>query len=338
MRSEMTEPATMPQHCLAAALPSWQRGASRDAILNFVQQVTDPTHPAFVPVEQRIAVFDHDGTLWLEKPSVTELVFIKDLFRHTPRPAVDGALNKGRSGFWLARGWRRIRFGFAWLMQNLLRDGRWLLQEYLAGISTDEYQHWARRWLAQAKHPRFNRLYTELTYQPMQEVLQLFAAHQFKNYIVSGGSNYFIRAMCQPCYQITPPYAIGSQLRTRVRERHGQLQVELQPIPWFFDNHNGKVLAIENRIDLHPIAAFGNSSGDVAMLRWTSQQPVHLCMLVQHTDAEREYCYSPGQATLAAAKQYGWQVIDMKQDWRVVFNFEHSTDPREGVKGAGIIQ
>jgi phosphoserine phosphatase len=310
------------------ALPSWQHGENRDAILSFLARVTDPTHADFVPVEQRIAVFDHDGTLWLEKPEVTELVFIKDLFRHhAQESAPDASQTSGqRAGRWLLRLWRKIRFAIAWLLQNILRDGRWLLREYLAGVSTDEYQQWARQWLASAKHPRFNRLYTELTYQPMQEVLQLFAAHQFKNYIVSGGSNYFVRALCQPCYRITPPYAIGSQLRTKVRERHGVLQVELQPIPWFFDNHNGKVLAIENRIDLRPIAAFGNTSGDVAMLRWTGQQPVHLCMLVHHTDAAREYCYSPGQPTLNAAKQYGWQVIDMKQDWRVIFRFDHPTD------------
>lgn len=311
---------------MAEELPSWQPGARRDAILAFLQQVTDKNHPNYVDEAHRIAVFDHDGTLWVEKPTVTELVFIKDLFRFTPKPEADSQQNLGhRAGFCLARLWHKLRYGFAWLMQNVLRDSRWLLQEYLAGVSTDEYQHWAGKWLASAKHPRFNRLYTELTYQPMLEVLQLFAQHQFKNYIVSGGSNYFVRAVCQPCYQITPPYAIGSQLRTKVRQRHGKLQVELQPIPWFFDNHNGKVLAIENRIDLRPIAAFGNTSGDVAMLRWTAQQPVHLCMLVHHTDAVREYSYSPGQPTLDAANQYGWQVIDMKQDWRVVFSFEQST-------------
>ncbi len=307
-----------------AVLPSWRHGARRDAILHFLQQVTDPSHSSYVPVEQRIAVFDHDGTLWVEKPRVTELTFIADFFRHNATQpsgqALPNALHQTSAPARRLELWcKRLRLMLAHLLHNILHDGRWLWHEYLSGVSIDEYQHWASAWLAQARHPRFNRRYIELTYQPMLELLELFAAHDFKNYIVSGGSNYFVRAMSLSCYNIAPPYVIGSQLRTKVRERYGQLQVELQPIPWFLDNHNGKVLAIENRIDLRPIAAFGNSNGDVAMLRWTSQQPQHLCMLVHHTDAEREYRYSPGQDTLDAAQQYGFHLIDMQQDWLTMF-------------------
>jgi hypothetical protein len=301
-------------------LPSWQAGPTRDAILQFIQRVTREGD-GFVPIAQRIAVFDHDGTLWVEKPMVTELVFISDLLRHQPAQTITtgSSFCSGIFGKHLGCFLSYLRHWFALMMRQLLSDSRWLLREFIDGISTDEYQHWAKDWLKVAKHPRFNRLYPELVYQPMLEVLALFEQHGFKNYLVSGGSNYFIRAMSEHSYQIPVEQAIGSQLLTRVSEHHGRLQVELKPVPWFLDNGSGKVLAIESRIDRQPIAAFGNSSGDIQMLRWTGQYPGALCMLVHHTDAVREYQYGPGQKTLTAAANFGWHLIDMKDDWLRVF-------------------
>jgi phosphoglycolate phosphatase-like HAD superfamily hydrolase len=305
-------------------LPSWHEGPNKQAILDFIRNVTDENSPHYVAVSARIAVFDNDGTLWCEKPKVTEIVFIADLFKHNPEQAIasghsffGGIFGKKVGGFL-----SKLRHFLAVTIKNILADGRWLLREVIDGISTDEYKQWAERWLAQAQHPRFLRPYTELVYQPMLEVLQLFAQHGFKNYIVSGGSNYFVRAMCEPCYLIPPEQAIGSQLLTRVTDHDDQLQVEMRPIPWFFDNGAGKVLSIESRIDRHPIAAFGNSRGDIKMLRWASATPGALCMMVHHTDAEREYQYCPGNKVLDGASQYGWSMIDMKKDWREIFPAE----------------
>jgi phosphoserine phosphatase len=302
-------------------LPSWHDSANKQAILDFIQRTTDHNSPFYVEHAARIAVFDNDGTLWVEKPNVTEVVFITDLLKHNPDQAVtDGdSFFGGLFGLALGGILSKFRHFLAVKIKQILADGRWLIREFIDGLSTDEYKLWAQQWLAQAKHPRFQRPYPELVYQPMLEVLQLFAEHGFKNYIVSGGSNYFVRAMCETCYRIPPEQAIGSQLLTRLTEHHGQLQVELRPIPWFFDNGAGKVLAIESRIDRHPIAAFGNSSGDIKMLRWAGSTPGALCMMVHHTDAEREYQYSPGSKVLAAAKQYDWPLIDMKNDWRQLF-------------------
>jgi phosphoserine phosphatase len=302
-------------------LPSWHDGPNKQAILDFIQRTTDHNSPFYVEHAARIAVFDNDGTLWLEKPEVTEVVFITDRLEHHPEQAVTAGNSFFGGVFGSALGGvlSKFRHFLAVIISDILADSRWLIRAFIDGVSSDEYKLWAQSWLAQAKHPRFQRPYTELVYQPMLEVLKLFAEHGFKNYIVSGGSNYFVRAMCEPCYLIPPEQAIGSQLLTRLTEHSGQLQVELRPIPWFFDNGAGKVLAIESRIDRQPIAAFGNSSGDIKMLRWASSTPGALCMMVHHTDAEREYQYSPGSKVLDAANQYGWPLIDMKNDWRQIF-------------------
>ncbi len=304
-------------------LPSWQEGPNKQAILDFVKAVTNPASQHFVAIPDRIAVFDNDGTLWLEKPRVTEIVFISDLLKQqltasTPGHSFFGGLFGQKLGGTLSK----LRHLIAVTLDNLWSDGRWLLRECIDGIGTDDYKQWAAQWLTQSTHPRYLRRYTELVYQPMQEVLQLFAQHGFKNYIVSGGSNYFVRAICQPCYQIPLEQAIGSELRTRLTTMQGKLRVEMRPIPWFLDNGAGKVLSIESRIDRRPIAAFGNSSGDINMLRWTSATPGALCMMVQHTDAKREYQYCPGRKVLDGARRYGWSMIDMKNDWRVVFPIE----------------
>lgn len=305
-------------------LPSWREGKNKQAILDFIQRTTECGSPFYVEKAARIPVFDNDGTLWLEKPRVTEVVFITDLLKLNPEQAItDGSsFFGGIFGPVVGKYLSRLRHFLALKIKQTLSDGRWLIREFIDGISTDEYKGWAQTWLTQAKHPRFRRPYTELVYQPMLEVLQLFARHGFKNYIVSGGSNYFVRAMCEPCYHIPPEQAIGSQLLTRLTDHNGQLQVELRPIPWFFDNGAGKVLAIESRIDRHPIVAFGNSSGDIKMLRWAGNTPGALCMMVHHTDAIREYQYSPGSKVLDAAGQYGWSLIDMKEDWLQIFPTE----------------
>lgn len=290
-------------------LPSWRHGPSRDAILSFLDAVTNIDSPCYVPPEERIATFDHDGTLWVEKPHVTELTFIKDLMQH------DEVQHKPVCGTILGF----VRHYLALFIDKVLSDARWLMHEWLDGVSTDDYKRWVQQWLSKAVHPRFHCPYVQLTYQPMLEVLALFRQQGFRNYLISGGSCYFIRAFSEQAYGIGPEQALGSQLMTRLKEKNGLMVVEMKPIPWFFDNGKGKVLCIESHIDRHPIAAFGNSSGDIAMLRWAGQAKTSLCMLVHHTDEVREYAYSPGQKTLDAAKKYQWQVVDMKEDWLEMF-------------------
>ncbi|WP_102797167.1 HAD family hydrolase [Bowmanella denitrificans] len=290
-------------------LPSWQPGLARNHILAFLERVTTPDSPEFVPPQQRIATFDNDGTLWLEKPNITELVFLKDLMRFDEKRTLPvGAGLRQRVKHWLHH-----------IHDELIEDASLLFKEFREGISTDEYHSWVADWLDKARHPRFDKPYTELTYLPMREVLQLFAAHGFKNYLVSGGSCYFIRPWCEAAYGIPPEQVIGSKLITRLSDKSGGLEVEMAPVPWFFDNGPGKVLAIESQIARRPIAAFGNSSGDIQMLRWAGTSPTSLCMLIEHTDDEREYRYSPGDDTLAAAKSHGWTKVDMQRDWRQIF-------------------
>ncbi|MBI2382049.1 MAG: haloacid dehalogenase-like hydrolase [Gammaproteobacteria bacterium] len=294
-----------------AELPSWRPGAARDAILAFLDQVTDPASAGFVPEERRIATFDNDGTLWVEKPQLTELLFIKDMLRD----------KLARDMPWHADiRWRLLRW-LTGLADRVLDDALFLVGELLKGTSTAEYRRWVMEWLATARHPRYECAYTELTYAPMRELLALFAARGFRNYLVSGGTSYFIRPWCEGSYGIPPEQVIGSRVVTRLHDRHGKLDVVLEPIPWYLDNGPGKVLAIEGQIALQPIAAFGNSSGDIAMLRWAGAAATSLCMLIHHTDGEREYCYSPGKKTLKAAQEHGWQVVDMKQDWERIFTF-----------------
>ncbi|MBT1064670.1 haloacid dehalogenase-like hydrolase [Bowmanella sp. Y26] len=291
-------------------LPSWQPGLARDAILEFIERVTHPESLDFVPQEQRIATFDNDGTLWPEKPNITELVFLKDLMRFDePRSLPIGAGLRQKIKHWLHH-----------IHDELIEDTSLLIKEFRDGISTDEYHGWVSAWLEKAVHPRFKRPYTELTYKPMREVLDLFQQAGFKNYLVSGGSCYFIRPWSQQTYGIPPEQVIGSRLVTRLVDKPDGLAVEMAPVPWFLDNGAGKVLAIESQIAKRPVAAFGNSSGDIQMLRWAGTSPTSLCVLIEHTDDIREYRYSPGDDTLAAAIAHGWTRVDMLRDWQQVFN------------------
>lgn len=300
---------------IADALPSWADSPRKTAIVNFVAQTTSPESDNYVPVEDRIAVFDHDGTLWVEKPINTEVAFFKDLLLKHPdkQPEHHGILGK-------------LEHAFEHKAMELLNDIEQLTGYLFKGLTTDEFNRVIMSWLAQAKHPRFHTLYTSLIYKPMQEVLALFHQHQFSCYIVSGGTSDFIRPWSPAVYKIQPPQVIGSSLKTCVDYRDDKMVLELEPVPFYFDNGPAKVRAINRIIGKVPVAAFGNSHGDVEMLTWAGQNPGSLAMLIHHTDAVREYKYSPdpiwhmGKSTLAIAKDRSWQVMDMKTDWLTVFN------------------
>lgn len=304
-------------------LPSWHEGKVKKAILDFIKQVTTPESIHYVEESERIATFDHDGTLWVEKPLLTQMAFYK-------RELLETDVLEGTS--FLKRGLNWFVCG----VRDLPHLVKLLLSYFYSGLTTTEYRTEVKKWLMSAKHPRYQRKYTELVYQPMQEVLQLFTAHGFTNYIVSGGSANFIRPWSEMAYNIPENRIIGSSTRTRLSQRNKNLVVKLEPFPFTFDYRSGKVLGIERRLAKQPIAAFGNSLGDVEMLRWTHPEKTSLCVLIHHTDDVREYKYKPdpwfhiGKKTLTYAQQLNWQVVDMKNDWRNVFRFEkYENTPKE---------
>lgn len=296
-------------------LPSWHEGKAKQRIIDFVQQVTNKESPYYVETENRIATFDNDGTLWVEKPLLAQLAFYKREFSNAQ---VSVKVNR----FKRLLNWLKIAFIIGIDLLKILRA------YFHSGLTTDEYREHVASWITKAKHPRYKTLYTDLVYLPMLEVLDYLAANGFTNYIVSGGTANFIRPWSEKIYKISADRIIGSSVKTRLGKHEGKLAVKLEPIPFTFEYCSGKVLGIERRLAKRPIAAFGNSLGDVDMLRWARTTEQSLCVLIHHTDEIREYKYSPdpfyhlGKKTLNVAKQLNWQVIDMKNDWKTIFEFE----------------
>jgi len=297
-------------------LPSWQEGKAKRRILKFVQQVTDETSPYFVEQEHRIATFDNDGTLWVEKPLLAQIAFYK-------RQLLDVDVLANASKFKRLLNWAKE---FILDIFDLIK----MLFAYIrSGLTTDEYRILVSKWIKDAKHPRYQRKYTDLVYLPMMELMDYLTNNGFTNYIVSGGTANFIRPWSEEIYNVSADRIIGSSVLTRLSKRDGELAVKLEPIPFSFEYRSGKVLGIERNLAKRPIAAFGNSLGDVEMLRWARTTEQSLCMLIHHTDEEREYKYGPdpfyhlGKSTLKYAQELNWQVVDMKNDWKTLFQFEH---------------
>ncbi len=307
------------QNAARDPLSYWRDGGVKTAIQAFLSDVTEVGSEFFVPETDRIAVFDNDGTLWVEKPLMTQIEFIKDQVCPDDQPE---AAHKKSSFI------DKLKDAFDDTVVDFLNDIKDLAEDVLDGVTIGEYHNEVEKWIKVTKHPRFQCLYTELTYSPMQQVLQLFRRHGFQCFIVSGGSTDFVRPWCEPTYQIPKQNVIGSSLRTRLVESDGRLDLQYLPVPFYFDNGDAKVRAIARLIGKQPIAAFGNSHGDIEMLRWAGQAKRSISCLVHHTDPEREYAYSPdpelhfGQSTLSLAKEYQWQVIDMAKDWAKIFNFD----------------
>ncbi|MCP5519564.1 MAG: haloacid dehalogenase-like hydrolase [Verrucomicrobiales bacterium] len=302
-------------------LPSWNDGPARHALVRFIERVTDRNVPTFVPAEERIAVFDNDGTLWAENPLPFQLAFVLDeLKRRVPTepelandPMVQAALT-GDLGKLLAGPHH----------DGLLR----VLGLTHAGLTTTEYAERVRAWLATARHPRLDRRYDEAVYQPMLELLAFLRDNGFKTFIVSGGGADFMRVFAEETYGIPPEQVVGSNARTRYELRaSGPVLVKTME-HLFVDDKEGKPAGIHQFIGRRPIACFGNSDGDQAMLEYTTinnPRPA-LGLIVHHTDADREYAYdanpkSSGRLVeaLADAPRRGWIVVDMQQDWNRVF-------------------
>jgi len=306
-------------------LPSWNDSQARQAIVEFVQKVTDKSSPQYVPPAERIATFDNDGTLWTEHPIYTQLAFAIDRVK---------ALAP-RHPEW------KTKQPFKAVLDNDLKAlaaaGEKGLVELVmtthAGMSTAEFEAIVADWMDKARHPRFKRLYTELAYQPMLEILSYLRANAFKTYIVSGGGIEFMRPMTEKVYGIPPEQVVGSTIQTKYEIKDGKPVLMRLPKIDFIDDKAGKPVGINKFIGRRPIAAFGNSAGDREMLEWTGAgSGARLMMLVCHDDAEREYAYGPAnglpdtkfgtfpQSLMDEAIQKGWGVISMKNDWKTIFS------------------
>ncbi len=309
----------------ASALPSWQDSNARAAILKFIGDVTRPGSPTYVAPEARIAVFDNDGTLWSEQPQPFQLMFMTDQLKaaapHHPQ-------------------WRRNPAYRALLAHDdaaLARNQKAFLQllsEANSGMTTDAYDATIHAWLANARHPKFDRLYTDLVYQPQLELLALLRANGFKVYIVSGGTSEFMRVWTEDAYGIAPEQVIGSTERLRYSARDGHAALVREPGFDFVNDGAGKPVAIYRAIGRRPILAFGNSDGDREMLEYTASSPGEtLELLLHHDDAEREFAYDRASKWARLDKAWdeanarGWIVVSMKQDWSTVYRTPEATKP-----------
>jgi phosphoglycolate phosphatase-like HAD superfamily hydrolase len=302
-------------------LPSWDDAASKRAIVEFVGKVTRQGGPDFVAPAERVAVFDNDGTLWSEHPMYVQLAF---------------ALDRVKAMAPLHPEWKDKQPFKAVLegdMKTLAESGeRGLLELVMAthaGMTSDEFEKIVSDWLATARHPRFNRPYTELVYQPMVELLAYLRASGFKTFIVSGGGVDFMRPWTERVYGVPPEQVVGSSAKTKFEMRNGRPILFRLPEVNFIDDKAGKPVGINEHIGRRPIAAFGNSDGDLEMLQWTTMSGgVRFGLIVHHTDAEREYAYDRQtpfgrlDKALDAAAINNWTVVDMKRDWKRIFAFE----------------
>jgi phosphoglycolate phosphatase-like HAD superfamily hydrolase len=309
-------------------LPSWNDGPAKQAILDFVKATTDQASPKFVPPEERIATFDQDGTLWVEHPMYTQVMFCLDRV-----PAVVKAkpeLAKVEPFKTVLSGNREAMAKFS--MQDLEK----ILAATLTGMSVDEFYAEAKKWSETARDPRWQRPYTDLTYLPMLEVLKYLRANGYKTYIVTGGGQDFVRAYAERVYGIPPEQVVGTAGGTKYGYgKDGKPFLTKEPKLLLNDNFAGKPEGIHLMIGRRPYAAFGNSPGDREMLEYTGAGPgARLMMLVLHDDAKREYTYGPAeglpdtkvgtftQALYDEAKRDGWVVISMKHDWKKIFAWE----------------
>ena len=299
-------------------LPSWNETASKKAIVAFVERVTKSGSPDFVSVPERVATFDNDGTLWAEQPMYFQMLFAlervkvlapqhpewkdKEPFASLLKGDLKGALAGGESAI--------VR----------------IVMATHSGMTTEEFEQIVKQWIATARHPTTKRPFTEMVYQPMLELLAYLRANDFKTFIVSGGGIEFMRPWTEKTYGIPPEQVVGSSIKTLFEVRDGRFVLVRLPEINFIDDKAGKPVGIQQHIGRRPIAAFGNSDGDLEMLQWTAGGPgARFCFLVHHTDAVREWAYDRksqiGQLDkgLDEAAAHGWTVMDMKNDWNTIF-------------------
>jgi hypothetical protein len=310
------------------ALPSWNDGPTKSAILQFVGKVTQEGSPDFVPEPARIAVFDNDGTLWAEQPMYFQLIFALDRVKALAPQHPE---------------WRE-KEPFASLLRGdvkgALAGGEHAAVELVmathAGMTTTEFEQLVKDWVATARHPTTRRLYTEMVYQPMLELLAYLRASGFKTFIVSGGGIDFMRPWTSAVYGIPPEQVVGSSIKTKFAMRDGTPVLVRLPQIDFIDDKEGKPVGIHEHVGRRPIAAFGNSDGDLQMLQWTTAgEGARFALYVHHTDAEREWAYDRESSFgrldkgLDEAKAKGWTIVDIKKDWKVIYPGEDQVGARQ---------
>jgi len=305
----------------ADPLPSWNEGPIKHRIVRFVTDVTTKGSEKFVPPEQRIATFDNDGCLWSEKPVYFQLLFAIDRIKQLAPQHPE---------------WKTVQPFKAVLEDDqkaILASGeRGLLQLIMAshaGMTTEDFETIVTKWIASARHPRFQRPYTDLVYQPMLELLAYLRASGFKTFIVSGGGIEFMRPWVHKIYGILPEQVVGSSIKTKFELRNGKPVLVRLPEIDFINDKGGKPVGIHKFIGRRPIAAFGNSDGDLPMLQWTAAgRGPRFTLLVHHTDAKRECAYDRKShvgrldKALDEARKKKWAVVDMQRDWKVVYPFQ----------------
>ena len=309
-------------------LASWNDGPAKQAILDFVRATTDTASPNYVPPEARIATFDQDGTTWVSHPMYTQVMYCLERV-----PAVVKAKPELKN----VEPFKTVLSGNREAIAKLsMPDLYKILAATLTGMSVEQFRAEAKDWIATAKHPRWNRLYTELTYEPMLEVMRYLRANGYKTYIVTGGGQDFVRVYSERVYGIPPEQVVGTAGGTKYGyDKNGKPFLTKEPKLLLNDDNAGKPEGIHLMIGLRPYAAFGNSTGDRQMLEYTKAgDGARLAMLVLHDDDKREYAYGPAQglpdtkvgtftqALYDEAKKGGWTIISMKQDWKRIFAFE----------------
>jgi hypothetical protein len=303
-------------------LSSWNDGPAKKAIVEFVAKTTKAGSPDFVPAPERIATFDNDGTLWCEQPMYFQFLFALDRVKVLAPQHPEW---KDKEPF------KAVLEGD---MKAVAESGVKGMLEIVAathaGMSTAEFEQIVKDWIATAKHPKFQRPYTECVYQPMLELLAYLRTNGFKTFIVSGGGIEFMRPWTEKIYGIPPEQVVGSSIKTQYEMRAGKPVIFRLPEVDFIDDKDGKPIGINSHIGRQPVAAFGNSTGDQQMLEWTQAGGgARLMMLVHHDDAVREYAYGAdskigtfSDALMAEAKERKWVVISMRNDWKTIFAFE----------------
>ena len=310
-------------HAQTDPLPSWNDGPAKKAIVEFVQATTTQGSPKFVAPAERIATFDQDGTLWVEYPMYSQVVYCLERV-----PAVV----KARPELANVEPFKTVMSGNREAMAKLtMPDLLKILAATLTGMPVDEFHAEVGKWLAAAKDHRWKKPYTELTYLPMQEVMKYLRANDYKTYIVTGGGQDFVRVYSEAVYGVPPEQVVGTVGGTNFGyDKSGKAFLTKEPKLLLNDDKAGKPQGIHLMIGRRPVAAFGNSIGDKEMLEYTQAgEGARLMMLVYHDDAKREYAYGAKSkignfpdALMADAKKRGWTVISMKNDWKQVFAFE----------------
>jgi len=305
----------------AEPLPSWNDGEAKTAILQFVAKVTHAGSPDFVPPAERIAVFDNDGTLWPEQPVYFQAFFMFDRLKVLAPQHPEWKTQEPFASL--------IGGDLKTALAGGDRAAAQLLMATHAGMTSEEFAQSVRDWIATARHPKTGRLLTQMVYQPMLELLACLRANGFKTFIVTGGGIEFVRPWSERVYGIPPEQVIGSSIKMKFELHDDKPALVRLPEMNFLDDGPGKPVGIQMHIGRRPLAAFGNSDGDLQMLQWTAAGPgPRFCLYVHHTDAGREWAYDRAAAVgrldkgLDEARAKGWTVVDMKTDWKRVFAFE----------------